>query len=273
MQIRRVGVLGCGLMGHAIAQWRRRRDATWWFARSTPPPSTVASVGSRVTARPVRRAGEDRAGACGRGPRPDPRHNRLRGPGRPRPRDRDHHGELDRKPPRPLPRAPILQPAAVRRAAREIRIPTRDSAGFIINRLLVPYMLDAIRAHEEGVGSIDDIDRAMKAGAGHPMGPLTLADFVGLDTSARSPRSCSTSFASGASRGRRPSGGCSPPVGSDRSPGWGSTTTRATSRSRMRRSSWAFSPAAEEEAGSDRRPLPCMDRTPDGGRGGRRWRC
>jgi 3-hydroxybutyryl-CoA dehydrogenase len=64
----------------------------------------------------------------------------------------------------------------------KIGIPTRDSAGFIVNRLLVPYMLDAIRAHEEGVGSIDDIDRAMKAGAGHPMGPLTLADFVGLDT-------------------------------------------------------------------------------------------
>jgi 3-hydroxybutyryl-CoA dehydrogenase len=64
----------------------------------------------------------------------------------------------------------------------KVGIPTRDSAGFIVNRLLVPYMLDAIRAHEEGVGSIDDIDRAMKAGAGHPMGPLTLADFVGLDT-------------------------------------------------------------------------------------------
>jgi 3-hydroxybutyryl-CoA dehydrogenase len=51
-----------------------------------------------------------------------------------------------------------------------------------VNRLLVPYMLDAIRAYEEGVGSITEIDEAMKAGAGHPMGPLTLADFVGLDT-------------------------------------------------------------------------------------------
>jgi 3-hydroxybutyryl-CoA dehydrogenase len=61
-------------------------------------------------------------------------------------------------------------------------IPTRDTAGFIVNRLLVPYMLDAMRAFEEGVGSIDEIDDAMKAGAGHPMGPLTLADFVGLDT-------------------------------------------------------------------------------------------
>jgi 3-hydroxybutyryl-CoA dehydrogenase len=64
----------------------------------------------------------------------------------------------------------------------KLGIASRDSAGFIVNRLLVPYMLDAIRAHEEGVGSVDDIDEAMKAGAGHPMGPLALADFVGLDT-------------------------------------------------------------------------------------------
>jgi 3-hydroxybutyryl-CoA dehydrogenase len=64
----------------------------------------------------------------------------------------------------------------------KLAIPTRDTAGFIVNRLLVPYMLDAIRAYEEGVGSVSDIDEAMKAGAAHPMGPLTLADFVGLDT-------------------------------------------------------------------------------------------
>jgi 3-hydroxybutyryl-CoA dehydrogenase len=64
----------------------------------------------------------------------------------------------------------------------KLAIPTKDKAGFIVNRLLVPYMLDAIRAYEEGVGTIDEIDEAMKAGAGHPMGPLTLADFVGLDT-------------------------------------------------------------------------------------------
>jgi 3-hydroxybutyryl-CoA dehydrogenase len=65
---------------------------------------------------------------------------------------------------------------------KKLAIPTKDKAGFIVNRLLVPYMLDAIRAYEEGVGSVDEIDEAMKAGAGHPMGPLTLADFVGLDT-------------------------------------------------------------------------------------------
>lgn len=57
-----------------------------------------------------------------------------------------------------------------------------DNRGFIVNRLLVPYMLDAMRAHEDGVGSIADIDKGMMAGASHPMGPLTLADFVGLDT-------------------------------------------------------------------------------------------
>jgi 3-hydroxybutyryl-CoA dehydrogenase len=68
------------------------------------------------------------------------------------------------------------------RSEGKLAIPTRDKAGFIVNRLLVPYMLDAIRAFEEGVGSVDEIDEAMKAGAGHPMGPLTLADFVGLDT-------------------------------------------------------------------------------------------
>jgi len=65
---------------------------------------------------------------------------------------------------------------------KKLAVPTKDKAGFIVNRLLVPYMLDAIRAYEEGVGSISEIDGAMQAGAGHPMGPLTLADFVGLDT-------------------------------------------------------------------------------------------
>ena len=57
-----------------------------------------------------------------------------------------------------------------------------DKTGFIVNRLLVPYLLDAIRALEEGVGSVPDIDEGMKLGCGHPMGPLALLDFVGLDT-------------------------------------------------------------------------------------------
>jgi 3-hydroxybutyryl-CoA dehydrogenase len=57
-----------------------------------------------------------------------------------------------------------------------------DSGGFIVNRLLVPYLLDAIRALEEGVGTVVDIDNSMKLGCGYPMGPLALLDFVGLDT-------------------------------------------------------------------------------------------
>jgi 3-hydroxybutyryl-CoA dehydrogenase len=57
-----------------------------------------------------------------------------------------------------------------------------DSGGFIVNRLLVPYLLDGIRALEEGVGSVVDIDNSMKLGCGYPMGPFTLLDFVGLDT-------------------------------------------------------------------------------------------
>jgi 3-hydroxybutyryl-CoA dehydrogenase len=64
----------------------------------------------------------------------------------------------------------------------KVPVRTSDRTGFIVNRLLVPYMLDAIRALEEGVGSIVDIDNAMKLGCGYPMGPLTLGDFVGLDT-------------------------------------------------------------------------------------------
>ncbi len=61
-------------------------------------------------------------------------------------------------------------------------VAARDNSGFIVNRLLVPYILDAIRALEEGVGSVEDIDKSMVLGCGHPMGPFTLLDFVGLDT-------------------------------------------------------------------------------------------
>ncbi len=64
----------------------------------------------------------------------------------------------------------------------KVPVRTSDKTGFIVNRLLVPYLLDAIRAYEEGVGSIPDIDNAMKLGCGYPMGPFTLLDFVGLDT-------------------------------------------------------------------------------------------
>ncbi len=61
-------------------------------------------------------------------------------------------------------------------------IRAHDNSGFVVNRLLVPYLLDAVRALEEGVGSAEDIDKGMELGCGHPMGPLKLLDFVGLDT-------------------------------------------------------------------------------------------
>ena len=64
----------------------------------------------------------------------------------------------------------------------KVPVRTSDKTGFIVNRLLVPYLMDAIRALEEGVGSVADIDASMKLGCGYPMGPFTLLDFVGLDT-------------------------------------------------------------------------------------------
>jgi 3-hydroxybutyryl-CoA dehydrogenase len=80
--------------------------------------------------------------------------------------------------------APEVHDAAVEFGTKLGKVPVRtsDKTGFIVNRLLVPYLLDAIRAYEEGVGSITDIDEAMKLGCGYPMGPFTLLDFVGLDT-------------------------------------------------------------------------------------------
>ena len=80
--------------------------------------------------------------------------------------------------------SPEVYEAAYLFAQRLGKVPVRtsDKTGFIVNRLLVPYLLDAIRAYEEGVGSIGDIDNAMKLGCGYPMGPFTLLDFVGLDT-------------------------------------------------------------------------------------------
>src|SRR5256714_9027674 len=68
------------------------------------------------------------------------------------------------------------------RALGKDPIRARDSSGFIVNLLLIPYMIDAIKALESNVGSVEDIDKGMQLGAGHPMGPFTLLDFVGLDT-------------------------------------------------------------------------------------------
>jgi len=64
-------------------------------------------------------------------------------------------------------------------------IAAKDNSGFIVNRLLVPYLLDAVRALEQGVGSVEDIEKGMVLGTGYPMGPFTLLDFVGLDTTYR----------------------------------------------------------------------------------------
>jgi 3-hydroxybutyryl-CoA dehydrogenase len=61
-------------------------------------------------------------------------------------------------------------------------VTAKDTPGFIVNRLLIPYLLDAIRIYENGLASREDIDTAIKLGLSHPMGPLTLLDFVGLDT-------------------------------------------------------------------------------------------
>jgi 3-hydroxybutyryl-CoA dehydrogenase len=72
----------------------------------------------------------------------------------------------------------------VRRVGKE-PVVSQDRPGFIVNRLLVPYLLDAVRALEEEVGTVQDIDRGMQLGCGHPMGPLALLDLVGLDTTAK----------------------------------------------------------------------------------------
>jgi len=79
---------------------------------------------------------------------------------------------------------PAVVDAAVAYVGKAGKTPivANDASGFIVNRLLVPFILDAIRALEEGVGSIQDIDAGMRLGCNHPMGPLTLLDFVGLDT-------------------------------------------------------------------------------------------
>ncbi|MEO5799670.1 MAG: 3-hydroxyacyl-CoA dehydrogenase family protein [Gemmatimonadales bacterium] len=99
----------------------------------------------------------------------------------------------------PVPMMPLVEvvrsirtaPAAIEAALAFVQaigktpVTARDESGFIVNLLLVPYLIDAVRALEHGTGSIAEIDAAMKLGAGHPMGPLTLLDFVGLDTVVR----------------------------------------------------------------------------------------
>jgi 3-hydroxybutyryl-CoA dehydrogenase len=82
----------------------------------------------------------------------------------------------------------LTDDAAVKAASDWVRalgktpVQTKDATAFIVNRLLVPYLLDAIRLYENGLSSLEDIDQAMKLGCGYPMGPVTLLDLVGLDT-------------------------------------------------------------------------------------------
>jgi 3-hydroxybutyryl-CoA dehydrogenase len=78
--------------------------------------------------------------------------------------------------------ATVAAVTAFARALGKEPVACRDNSGFIVNRLLVPFLLDAIRAHEQGVGSLEDIDTGMKLGCAHPMGPFELLDYVGLDT-------------------------------------------------------------------------------------------
>ncbi len=85
-------------------------------------------------------------------------------------------------------RSPLTDPAVFEaayqfgRSLGKVPVKATDKTGFIVNRLLVPYLLDAVRALENGVGSVPDIDEGMRLGCGYPMGPFTLLDFVGLDT-------------------------------------------------------------------------------------------
>jgi 3-hydroxybutyryl-CoA dehydrogenase len=76
----------------------------------------------------------------------------------------------------------IARVMAFARSLGKEPIAARDNSGFVVNRLLVPFLLDAIRAHEQGAGSLEDIDTGMKLGCAHPMGPFELLDYVGLDT-------------------------------------------------------------------------------------------
>jgi 3-hydroxybutyryl-CoA dehydrogenase len=76
----------------------------------------------------------------------------------------------------------VLRASEWVQAVGKVPVRTKDATAFIVNRLLVPYLLDAVRVYESGLASLEDIDQAMKLGCGYPMGPFTLLDLVGLDT-------------------------------------------------------------------------------------------
>jgi 3-hydroxybutyryl-CoA dehydrogenase len=239
MEIRKVGVVGCGLMGSGIAQ----------VAATAGIPTVVREVSQELLDKGLRSIGKSLSKLVEKGSLSAEQESRTLGRLKPTTnlsdfadcdlvieaiienlgRKRELFAELDKivKPeaifasntssisitemmtatqrsPRfiglhffnPVPlmklvevvKTVVTDPAVVEtgvdygRRVGKTAIVTSDRAGFIVNRLLVPYLLDSIRALEEGVGSIEDIDNGMKLGCNHPMGPLTLSDFVGLDT-------------------------------------------------------------------------------------------
>ena len=239
MQIKKVGVLGCGLMGSGIAQ----------VAAQSGYPTTVVEVSREVLEAGLKRIDQFLATGVAKGKvKPEEKQatqSRLTGSTRPEDlRDcdvvieavvedlkvkRETFARLDgilkpgailasntsslsitemasvtRRPGRfvglhffnPVPLMKLVEVirtiqteegieetvSAFARSLGKTPIRTSDRTGFIVNRLLVPYILDAIRALEEGVGSITDIDQGLKLGCGYPMGPLTLLDLVGIDT-------------------------------------------------------------------------------------------
>ena len=132
-------------------------------------------------------------------------------------------------------------------------IETKDRSGFIVNMLLIPYLMAAVRMYAEGFASREDIDMGMKFGCGHPMGPLTLCDFIGLDVVYAISNSLVDELQARGSPAPLRSG-WSPQAGSAANPGAGSTITSRAPRRRSHR------PAAPDLRGSEERP-----RTPSSG--------
>ena len=186
-QVQRIGVLGCGLMGHGIAQ----------VAAQAGYDVVVREVDEDALAKGMGRIEKQLARAVEKGKAQQDEVDAVLG----RIDGTTDYGALADcflglhffNPAQVMKLVEVVRGVTTSdqafetgleftRSIGKLGVQTRDTAGFIVNRLLVPYLLDGMRAYEEGVGSITEIDEAMKAGAGHPMGPLTLSDFVGLDT-------------------------------------------------------------------------------------------
>ena len=192
-----------------VGRPRRRAAGSW--PRTTPRRCSSASPGRRRPRRPGRRRPRrrgDRRGPAGQGravpharraARPRTRSSprtprRSRSPSSRRGRSARARarpalllagaGDEARRGRRRARHRPPRSSSAPRRSSRAIGkhpIRTKDRSGFIVNMLLVPYLMAAVRMYEDGFATREDIDEGMKLGAGHPMGPLTLCDFIGLD--------------------------------------------------------------------------------------------